>query len=77
MAFSPDGRSVLTGSADRTAQFWDVPAPVEGTVERIVLWVQVLTGMELDDEGEAHPLDAATWQQRRQRLQECGGPPRP
>jgi WD40 repeat protein/serine/threonine protein kinase len=74
--FSPDGRTVLTGSMDRTAQLWEgVPAPVEGKAERIVLWIQAITGMELDTSGVTRLLDAPDWQQRRQRLEELGGPP--
>jgi hypothetical protein len=74
--FSPDGRTVLTGSSDTTARLWEVvPAPVEGKAERIALWIQVITGMELDTSGVARVLDAPDWQQRRQRLEELGGPP--
>jgi WD40 repeat protein len=56
------------------AQLWDTPAPVAGTAERITLWAQVLSGMELDN-GVAHVLDAPTWEERRQRLEQLGGPP--
>jgi hypothetical protein len=38
---------------------------------------KVLTSMELDAYGETRFLDVATWEQRRQRLQELGGPPMP
>jgi tRNA A-37 threonylcarbamoyl transferase component Bud32 len=51
--------------------------PVEGTPERITLWAQVLTGMELDASGVARPLDAATLAERKRRLDELGGPPPP
>jgi hypothetical protein len=43
--------------------------------QRIMLWTQVITGLEVDELTVVHFLDAATWQQRRQRLQELGGPP--
>jgi hypothetical protein len=39
--------------------------------------VQVLTGMELDEEGAIRVLDAAAWQERRQRLAARGEPPLP
>ena len=42
---------------------------------RIMLWPQVITGLEVDELTTLRVLDAATWQQRRQRLQELGGPP--
>jgi WD40 repeat protein len=77
VAYSPDGRTVLTGSYDNTARFWPVPGPVDGEPERIRLWTQTITGMELDDQGVIHVLDASTWYQRRQRLNELGGPPVP
>jgi WD40 repeat protein len=81
VAFSPvDDDTIATGSADllgRTgkAYLWRVPHPVEGKTEQIVLWVQVITGLEMTRSGAFHPLDAQTWEQRRQRLEELGGPP--
>jgi eukaryotic-like serine/threonine-protein kinase len=77
VAFSPDGRLLLTGCWDRTARLWPVPVPVAGAPERVRLWAQVLTGLELDDDGVIHVLDAPTWQERRQRLEDLGGPPLP
>jgi WD40 repeat protein/serine/threonine protein kinase len=74
-AFGPDGRTVLTGTKDGTARLWQAPVPVAGPAERFGLWAQVLTGMELDAQGVLHDLDAATWCQRRGRLEELGGPP--
>jgi WD40 repeat protein len=76
VAFSPDGQTVLTGSSNK-AHLWKLPVPLSGHVERIVLWTQVQTGLELDADGLARVLDAATWQERRRRLGELGGPPPP
>jgi WD40 repeat protein len=76
-AFSPDGKTVLTGYEDQTVQFWVGPAPVEADLERLVLWAQTATGMELAPDGARRWLDAATWRERRQRLDELGGPPFP
>jgi WD40 repeat protein len=48
VAFSPDGRTAVTGSEDGAARFLEVPVPVAGDVDRILRWVQVLTGMTWD-----------------------------
>jgi WD40 repeat protein/serine/threonine protein kinase len=75
-SFSPDGSQILVTDRYGTAQVWEAPpAPLAGEYERIICWVQVVTGMELDPTGGINVLDAPTWQQRRRRLQELGGPP--
>jgi WD40 repeat protein/tRNA A-37 threonylcarbamoyl transferase component Bud32 len=75
VAFAPDGKSVLTGSEDQTARHWQAPSSLAGDPRRIAAWVQVLTGMELDDGHGVRVLDAETWNQRRQVLQDLGGAP--
>jgi WD40 repeat protein len=77
VAFSPVGDCVLTGSEDGTAGLWDVFSPLRGEVKRLVLWAQVLTGMELDDTGSLRVFDAPTWHQRLRELNELGGPRSP
>jgi WD40 repeat protein len=72
-----DGRTVLTGSLDRTARLWRVPTPVAGGVERILLWVAVLSGKELQPDGAVRVLGAEQWAQRQQRLQALDGAPIP
>jgi WD40 repeat protein len=76
VAFSPDGRMVLS-AAGPTARLGSAPAPVQGDRNRLTLWAQVVTGLELDDDGEVRLLDAPTWGERRQRLRQLGGPPMP
>jgi WD40 repeat protein len=75
--FSPDGKKIATACGDHTARLWQLPEPVDGDLERVTLWVQVIAGMELDPQGTFHVLDGATWQQRQQRLHQLGGPPVP
>ncbi len=72
-AFSPDGHSILTGNFDRQARLWNTPAPAEGSVERILLWAQVITGMELEPTGAIRVLEAKEWQDRKHLLDERGG----
>ncbi len=72
-AFSADGKKALTWT--HTGRQWQLRAPVAGDPERVVLWAQVLTGMDLDDTGHTRVLDAKVWQERRKRLEELGGPP--
>jgi hypothetical protein len=74
VAFSPDGKTFLVRGKS-TSWIWPLPTPVSGDVERLVLWTQVITGLELDDNGLVRVLDAASWAERRERLQKLGGPP--
>jgi len=48
---------------------------LEGEAERIALWVQSLTGMELDSADAVRALDNSAWQARVRDLQQLGGPP--
>jgi WD40 repeat protein len=73
--FAPGGRLVLTGSDDGVAQRWRTPeGPVTGTAERITLWVQSLTGLELDARGVVGALEDSALAERRQRLRALGEP---
>ncbi|HEY2252534.1 MAG TPA: hypothetical protein VGH74_15780, partial [Planctomycetaceae bacterium] len=77
VAFSPDGRTMLTASVDGSAQFWDVPVPLAGEVERIILWTQVITGLSLEDDGVLNVLNAQSWGLRSKQLADLPGPALP
>ena len=76
VSFSPDGSQLLVAGKRGTAQVWTVPpGPLNGDRERIVLWAQVITGLERDDMGGISGLDGPTWQKLHRQLQQRGGPP--
>ncbi len=75
VAFTPDGKRMISSSVNGEHREQDVPSPLLGDAERIRCWVEVLSGMELDTEGTVHDLDADALQKRRQRLRELGGAP--
>ncbi|HEY7159330.1 MAG TPA: protein kinase [Gemmataceae bacterium] len=75
VAFTPDGKRMMSGSVNGEFRAQDVPRPLPGDTERIRCWVEVLTGMELDAEGTIRDLDADALQRRREQLNELGGPP--
>jgi WD40 repeat protein len=74
-AYRRDGQTDLTGGPDSPARLWRIPRPVAGEVERVLRWVEVLSGKELQPDGTVCVLGAEQWQQRRQRLEALGGAP--
>jgi WD40 repeat protein/serine/threonine protein kinase len=77
VAFHPDGRTLLAGCWDRNAWRWDAPEAMSGDIERVLLSVERMTGMELNPAGAVRLLDAGAWWQRHQRLQGLAGPAGP
>jgi WD40 repeat protein len=85
IAFSPDSRTVLLKNRKllppdfrtirETMHLLPVPQPLPGDPARLRLWVEVITGRELDAGGEVAELDDKTWQERRDRLDKLGGAP--
>jgi Tfp pilus assembly protein PilF len=76
VAFSQDGQTALAAEEGKVIRSWRVPPLHAEQPERIVLWTKVLTGMELDTQGAAKPVDAKTWGTYQKRLVESlGGPP--
>jgi WD40 repeat protein len=71
------GRVRVASDGNRAVCVGEVPRPAPGECERLTLWAQVATSLELGPEGGIWVLDARAWQERRQRLEELGGPPLP
>ncbi len=74
-AFARDGSQILIAGEDKTIRRWQVPRPIDGGSMQILLWTQVLTGLELDAPGETMILDVQSWKQRAERLRALGWPP--
>jgi WD40 repeat protein len=75
VSFSPDGKTILVLNQGGAARLVRTPTPLAGEVERLKRWMQVTTGLELDEDGALHPLDLPAWQERYRRLQDLGGAP--
>jgi WD40 repeat protein/serine/threonine protein kinase len=74
VAFGPGGKVLITGSDDKTARLWDGPSLLQGELEQIVLWAQLITGMELDERGTVRELDVPAWLDRKKRLDAWAAP---
>ncbi|MDB5310119.1 MAG: repeat-containing protein [Gemmataceae bacterium] len=75
VAFSPDGRWLTVGDVYGRITIWAPPAPIEGETGRIKLWVQTLTGLEIDDQGVIRSLAPDALAERRRQFDGQGGPP--
>ncbi len=75
VAVFPNGHTLAVGGAGGRIVVWDVPEPMLGTPQRLRLWIEVLTGMQLDSRGAVSTLDSEALRSRQQKLGEQGGPP--
>jgi WD40 repeat protein len=74
ITFTSDGKSLLTGDQAGAVRRWPAARPLEGDVPRVRLWVEVMARKELDDAGAVRPINDKALMDRRQKLQELGGP---
>jgi WD40 repeat protein len=72
VAFSPDGGTALTASGD-AARLWDL-GTLRDEPSRVPLWVEVRTGLEIDEQGEPRPRGNDAWRER-SRIADLGGSP--
>src|SRR5262249_17581671 len=57
-----------------TARLWHL-ADLPDDHLRLSLWIEMFTGLELDEQGAVRMLGTTQWAERRQRLNQLGGPP--
>jgi WD40 repeat protein len=70
---SADGRTLATWAPEEPqVRLWPVPRPLAGRPETVMLWTEVLTGLELDSRGAVRLLDRSSWEERRRRLAQSG-----
>ena len=67
VAFSHDGKTILTATQDQVTRSWPVPEAAVGSVANWSCRAQVATGMELEESGAIRILDAAEWRNRRRK----------
>ncbi len=77
VAFSPDARFLLANDVSLSSRLWDAPVPLPDDLPRLAAWVEMATGLELDERGSVRALDGDAWLGRRRRLESLGGPPPP
>jgi len=63
---------LLTANPFDMARLSNMREVMDSQVERLVLWTQVATGMELDPDSYVQVLDVATRNERPERLDELG-----
>ncbi len=72
----PTESQVRTGTVNGTVRVWEAErSPIGGQPAHIRLWVEVITGFEMDEQGALRALDVQSWKERSARLKELGGPP--
>jgi len=73
---SNDGRRLIA-KRGASARIYELPAAMPDEIERLRLWAEVTTGMELTDDGEVKLLAPDQWHRRRTNLERLGGVPLP
>jgi WD40 repeat protein len=68
LVYRPDGQAIAIGLGDGTTGLADVAYPVEGGIDELGHWSQVISNARLDDEGNLVRLDYSAWSEARRAL---------
>lgn len=75
VAAAPEAQLYAAGGSDGRITLWRGWRPLDGSGERLRLWVETLTGLELAAQETIHELSSDALAVRGRRLAELGGPP--
>jgi WD40 repeat protein/serine/threonine protein kinase len=74
MAFAADGKTIVSVDQKDFIRKTRVQAPVADDLQRLSLWVESMTGLELEPDGGVRYLPMAEWRERSDKLATLGGP---
>jgi WD40 repeat protein len=63
-AFSGRGDMAIAGATDGTVRLWPVPPAASASPKMISMWVEIMTGLGIDDSGAVVPMDNAAWNEK-------------
>ena len=78
-AFSPDGKAVVGAYFNAlvrgkgSVRLFRLPGIVDDSLDRASVWVEAVTGLELNAEDAIRTLDAERWMERHEQLRQIGG----
>ncbi len=88
VSFSADGSQIRTASSVHSlvtngsywlsVRKWRIPPTIQGSSERVKKWIEVLTGLRIDDQNEIQELsNHQLFESQKSLEEELGGPPIP
>jgi hypothetical protein len=69
ITFSPDGQSLGATSRRPIGRLFRRAEPISGDASSLQLWAEVLTGLELESDGQLRVINAKAWNERRIKLE--------
>src|SRR5262249_45054579 len=75
LAYRPDGQAIAIGLGDGTTRLADVPYPIGGKIEELVLGSQVANNARLDEQGNLVRLEHREWIEAQRALARPQGRP--